>query len=123
MSSENHKKLETWNKARALVSSIYSLTEGFPKQERYGLTSQMRRATVSIPSQIAEGAARRTRKDYLRFLYMARASLSELDTQLILSNDLGLITDARLTEFQDFITHLASKLQSQINGLEEGTGS
>ena len=75
-----HKKLEVWQEAMALVARIYSLTEGFPKSEVYGLSSQMRRSAISIPSNIAEGAARKSNAEFLQFLSIAQGSLSELDT-------------------------------------------
>jgi four helix bundle protein len=73
------------------VTKIYKLTADFPKSEIYGLTNQMRRAAVSIPSNIAEGAARNWTKEYIQFLYVALGSVSEIDTQLIISNNLGYI--------------------------------
>jgi four helix bundle protein len=77
-----HYILEAWKEAKKLVREIYQLTQGFPKDETFGLTSQMRRAAVSIPSNIAEGAARSGQKELLQFLNIARGSLSELETQL-----------------------------------------
>ena len=84
-----HYKLEAWKSAMALVSSIYQITRSFPKEELYGLTSQMRRAAVSIPSNLAEGAARTGQKEFAQFLSIAKGSLSELETQLLISADLG----------------------------------
>jgi len=88
-----HHNLEAWQKALALVKSIYTTTSTFPKAELYGLTSQMRRAAVSIPSNIAEGAARETTPEFLRFLYIARGSLAELETQLLIAADLGYLKE------------------------------
>ncbi|MGN6112408.1 MAG: four helix bundle protein [Luteimonas sp.] len=84
-----HHELRVWQDAMALVAQLYALTAGFPKDERFGLTAQMRRAAVSVPSNIAEGAARGSRKDFLRFLMFARGSLSELDTQTRIAGNLG----------------------------------
>ena len=75
-----HYKLEAWKSAMALVSSIYQITRSFPKEELYGLTSQMRRAAVSIPSNLAEGAARTGQKEFAQLLSIAKGSLSELET-------------------------------------------
>ena len=76
----NHKDLEVWKKSMDLVSNIYKITESFPNKELYGLTNQIRRAAVSIPSNIAEGAARNSKKEFIQFLYIALGSLSELET-------------------------------------------
>jgi len=105
-----HHNLEAWQQALALVRSIYSATTSFPKAELYGLTSQMRRAAVSIPSNIAEGAARESTPEFLRFLFIARGSLAELETQILLSHDLGYIEAA---------TPLLSDLE-RVSGLLNG---
>lgn len=80
--SRKHYQLEVWQNSIELVQAIYRLTAKFPAEERFGLTSQLRRAAVSVPSNIAEGAARGSKKEFLRFLHIARGSLSEIDTQL-----------------------------------------
>jgi four helix bundle protein len=77
----NHKDLDVWKKSMNLVVLIYDITSKFPSDERFGLTSQMRRAAVSIPSNIAEGAARKGDKEFIQFLMIALGSLSELETQ------------------------------------------
>ena len=82
MSEKPHKRLIVWQKAMDAVEEMYRLTEHFPSEERFGLVSQMRRASVSIATNIAEGAARQTTKERLQFLFISRGSLSELDTQL-----------------------------------------
>ena len=82
MLNKPHKSLDVWKKAVDLVQQIYDLTRNFPKNEDYSLTSQMRRAAISVPSNIAEGAARQTKKEFMQFLHMAQGSLSELDTQI-----------------------------------------
>ncbi|MEJ7746020.1 MAG: four helix bundle protein [Luteimonas sp.] len=84
-----HERLDVWQDAMSLVEAIYRLTSAFPDSERFGLVSQMRRAAVSVPSNIAEGAARRSTLEYLRFLSIARGSLAELDTQISIASRLG----------------------------------
>jgi four helix bundle protein len=91
--SKTHKDLEIWQKGVDLVTKIYEITKNFPKEEIYGLTSQMRRAAISYPSNIAEGAARNSLKEYIRFLYISQASLSELETHLIISKNLNYTSD------------------------------
>jgi four helix bundle protein len=84
-----HENLHAWKEAMRLVRIIYALTKDFPKEETYGLAAQMRRAAVSVPSNLAEGAARSSRKEFSQFLRVAKGSLSELETQLLISVDLG----------------------------------
>ncbi|MGC9337367.1 MAG: four helix bundle protein [Candidatus Cloacimonadia bacterium] len=84
-----HKDLDVWKLGIELVEKIYKATTVFPKEKIYGLTSQMRRATVSIPSNIAEGAARNSEKEFIQFLYISLGSLSELETQIIIANKIG----------------------------------
>jgi four helix bundle protein len=93
-----HENLEVWKKAIELVVDIYNETAEFPSDERFGLISQLRRAAVSIPSNIAEGAARSTAKDKLRFLSMAQGSMSEVDTQLVISSRLGYLSEDNLSK-------------------------
>jgi|SRR5262245_2797791 len=88
-----HKKLEVWKQSMDLVIEIYRITENFPNQEIYGLTNQIRRAVASIPSNIAEGAARHTKKEFTQYLHMAQGSLSELDTQIEIASRLGYVDD------------------------------
>lgn len=83
-----HKKLDVWNLSMEIVEKIYKTTSSFPSHERYGLTSQIRRAAVSVPSNIAEGAARQTPKELINFLHIAQGSLSELDTHLDIAKNL-----------------------------------
>ena len=108
-----HKKLALWGSAMDLVTRIYHTTESYPVHEGYGLVSQMRRAAVSIPSNIAEGAARQTRKEFFQFLHVTRGSLSELDTQLELSKRLGYIQDDQWSELDAKMVHV----DKMINGL------
>ena len=85
----DHKDLEAWKQAMRLVEEVYKISSNFPKQEMYGLTSQVRRAAVSIPSNISEGAARNGKKEYSNFLGISLGSLAELETQLIIASRLG----------------------------------
>ena len=84
-----HEKLDVWNKSIDLVMSVYKATEGFPKDERFGLTSQIRRAAVSIPANIAEGAARDSKKEFVHFLSNAQGSASELEPEWLIAHKLG----------------------------------
>ena len=95
---KTHKDLDVWKEAMKLAKEVYTLTARFPKEEMYGLSSQIRRASVSIPSNIAEGAARGSSKDFSRFLYISLGSLAELETQLLLAVDLGFIDNNALDE-------------------------
>jgi four helix bundle protein len=88
MLEKPHKKLDAWKLSVDLVTHLYKVTASFPKDEQYGLTNQIRRAAVSIPSNIAEGAARQTKKEFVNYLHMAQGSLSELDTQLEIAKQL-----------------------------------
>ena len=93
MSINDYKDLRVWQQSFALATEVYRLTEGFPGRERFGITSQIRRAAISLPSNIAEGYGRNSTADYLRFLKMAMGSAYELETQLLLSRELGYSTD------------------------------
>ena len=93
-----YRDLIAWQKAMLLVAEVYRLTAGFPREEVYGLKSQLRRASVSVPSNIAEGHGRATRGEYVQFLCHARGSLCELETQIILSQELGYVTQEQERE-------------------------
>jgi four helix bundle protein len=109
--------LIAWQKAMELARQVYRETANMPDSERFGLTIQMRRAAVSVPSNIAEGHGRESRTDYIRFLKMARGSLMELQTQLILAEELGFIRiSATLRELEAETDRV---LQALIRGLEK----
>ena len=110
---KTHKDLEAWKNAIKLVVKVYKLSESFPKYELYGLTNQIRRAAVSIPSNIAEGAARKYDKEFIQFLYVSMGSLSELETQLIISEKLNYISSDSLVQTEKELTII----RSQISGL------
>lgn len=86
-----HHQLAVWQRSINLVKGIYQLTGEFPESEKFGLISQMRRAAVSIPSNIAEGAARNSRKEFINFLHIAQGSIAELETQILISQELGFV--------------------------------
>jgi four helix bundle protein len=114
----NYRSLLVWQKAMALAAEIYRLTAAYPRVETYGLVSQMRRCAVSVPSNIAEGSKRGTRKDYRHFLYIAYGSGAELETQLALAKTLGMGAElsqekavALLDEVMRMLNTMTNKLQ------------
>jgi len=104
---KTHRDLDVWKNGIELVKKIYILTKDFPKEEIYTLTSQIRRSAISIPNNIAEGAARNSKKEFIQFLYIALGSAAELETQLIVAKELGYIKDLNI--FDD--------LEAQLIGL------
>lgn len=108
-----HHDLQVWQLGIELVKSVYTLTRAFPDSEKYALASQMQHAAVSIPSNIAEGAARNGKKEFLQFLSIARGSLSELETQVIISKEIGYLQDA--DPLLNQINQLFAKLSALIN--------
>ena len=118
---KSHEDLRIWQGARTLVLEIYKLTSEFPKHEIYGLISQMRRASVSVPSNIAEGAGRRSPGDFCRFLYYASGSLTELETQLYLSGELGYVDKALVCEKKEEIILLRKQIYATIRSLSKKT--
>lgn len=114
----DYRDLVAWRKARALVKRIYGATRLFPKDEMYGLTQQIRRASVSVPSNIAEGYGRGSLGDYIRFLQVARGSLFELETQVILANDLEYLTEKQTDSLDEDIQECARILQGLIAKLK-----
>jgi four helix bundle protein len=115
---KNYRDLKVWQKSYRLCLDLYRITKKFPKEERYGLTSQIRRAAVSIPSNIAEGYGRKTTADYLRFLYIAYGSICELETQLLLSSDLNYVNKENLKALRDDTEEVERMLKALIKSLE-----
>lgn len=99
----------------ALVKELYRITQSFPKEELYGITSQIRRAAVSIPSNIAEGYGRGHEKELIQFLYIALGSASELETQLIICKDTGYVSETVFNELNDLNVEIIKMLSALIN--------
>jgi four helix bundle protein len=115
-----HKDLNVWKKSMNLVILIYRLTGQFPKEELFGLSSQMRRAAVSIPSNIAEGHGRNSEKELIRFLFISLGSASELETQILLSNKLDFLNEDGFNQLNELnneiIRMLVALIRSKNNG-------
>lgn len=112
-----HEKLEVWKRAIDLVVVVYKTSENFPAEERYGLTSQIRRAAVSIPANIAEGAARSTNKEFLYFLSNAQGSSSELQTELLIARRLNYLSETDYVDINqelDYIGRMMIGLSSHL---------
>lgn len=107
---KSYKELLIWQKGIRIVLQVYKLTQNFPKEEIYALTSQLKRASVSIPSNIAEGFGRQTDKSFNHFLNISRGSLNEIETQLIIAKELGFILDENLYNNLLFIIEEESKM-------------
>ena len=115
---KSYKELVAWQKGMELVRRVYALTRNFPKVEQYRLVDQLTRAAVSVPSNIAEGFGRATNKDFAHFVAQARDSLFEVETQLIIANDLGFIDD--ITVEIEEISELSKVLNGLIRSLKRG---
>ena len=113
---KSHKDLKVWQEAMDLVMKVYGLTDGFPANETFGLTSQLRRAVISIPSNIAEGAGRKGGKEFSRFLYIALGSLSEVETQIEISRRLNYVGD--IEEINKNIYFIRNMLSNLIKSLK-----
>jgi len=113
MIDKPHKNLDVWKKSLDLIIRVYKLTKDFPQYEYYGIVAQMRRAALSISSNIAEGAARQTKKEFIQHLYIAQGSLSELDTQFEIAKSLGYLVSNELIH----ISELAVRVDKMITGL------
>ena len=113
MPVQHYSDLIAWPKATDLVIEIYARTESFPKSEIFGLTNQMRRASVSIPSNIAEGQGRSSTKDFVHFLHMAKGSLQELETQINIAFRLGFLPE----DSRSFLFSLTNETSKILNGL------
>ncbi len=118
MQIKSYRDLDVWKKAVALVTEIYRVTATFPKEETYGLTSQIRRSSISIPSNIAEGRGKRSTGDFIRFLNIAYGSLSEVETQLIIASNLHLMDATTMESLLESTSEIARMLNGLISSLE-----
>jgi four helix bundle protein len=116
---KNYKELKVWQKAYQLCLEIYRMTKTFPKEERYGLISQIKRAGVSVPSNIAEGYGRKTTREYVHSLYIGYGSLCELETQILLSGDLGYFKGGELERIETMVGEVERMLKALIRSLEK----
>jgi four helix bundle protein len=119
MAVKEYKDLIAWQKAIALVTEIYRASNSFPRDEVYGLTSQLRRAAVSVPSNIAEGQGRATTGEFIQFLCHARGSLFEVETQVIVANNLDYFSDAQLEALIEKVSELGRVLNGLITSLQQ----
>jgi four helix bundle protein len=120
---QTYKELDIWKQTRLLVKQVYQLSRKFTKVEQYGLTNQIRRATVSIPSNIAEGCGRNHFKDSTQFFFIARGSLYEVETQLILAHDLEMISDDELKSILEQVTRCKKLINGFINYFQKQTNN
>ena len=114
---KDYRDLTVWQKAMDLVETIYHTTAAFPKEETYGLTSQIRRAAVSIPSNIAEGNGRNTTRDYLHFLGMAYGSVEEVETQVLIAERLRYVDSSHSSSLVQMTTEIARLISGLMNSL------
>ena len=115
---KHYKELKVWQKSYKLCLAVYKIVTNFPIEEKYGLASQIKRAAVSIPSNIAEGYGRKTTADYIRMLYIAYGSVCELESQVMLAGDLDFIVKTDLDMLMSDIQEVERMLKAQISALE-----
>ena len=119
MESKDYTELDVWRESRKLVSLVYSVVKNFPEEEKYALSNQLKRAAVSVPSNVAEGIGRQHIKERIQFLYISRGSLYEIETQLFLAIDQGFVELSELQIVFDQITSCKKLLQGYINYLKK----
>ena len=115
-----HKKLDAWRESVELTIPIYHVTDNFPKEHRFALTDQIHRAALSVASNIAEGAARQTKKEFAHYLHIAQGSLSELDTQLEIAKRLNFLSDEQWHTLDQQINHIDKLLSGLIKYVKSG---
>jgi len=116
---KTHKDLDIWKRGIEFIEEIYKATASFPKEELYGLTSQIKRAAISYPSNIAEGAARFSKKEFIQFLYISLGSLSEVETQLMIASRLKYLTNTALLDDLEVLRRMTLNF---IKYLKSGQG-
>jgi len=116
---KSYQELRVWQNSMKLTTKIYQITRRFPKEETYGLTAQMRRSAVSVPSNIAEGQGRASRGEFKQFLCIARGSLFELETQFLLAKRLGYVSEKETIQIEIAISDVAPVLNALIRSLNE----
>lgn len=116
-----HKDLQVWQRSIAFVTDIYKILEGFPKTELYSLVDQIKRASISIPSNIAEWSARSTEKEQLHFLHIARGSTAEIDTQCIIAKNLGYISEEDYRKVNEELSIIWKMLTKLIHSLQKSS--
>ena len=114
-----HKDLDVWRRSIDFVTNVYCITKAYPKEEIYGLTSQIRRSAVSIPSNIAEGATRKNKSEFKQFLYIALSSAAELDTHFTIACNLGYISVEQKNEILDDLGSISRMLQGLIKSITQ----
>lgn len=117
MKTSDYKELQVWHKAIDLVVEIYKISKLLPKEETYGISDQIRRSAVSIPSNIAEGQSRNSIKEFIQFLSIARGSLAELETQLLICIKVNMLSEDNITEAQNIITEIGKMIKGLMNKL------
>ena len=117
MRTSDYKELQVWQKAMDLVVEIYKISKLLPKEEVYGISDQLRRSAVSIPSNIAEGQSRNSAKEFIQFLSIARGSLAELETQLLICIKVNMLSEDNITEAQNIITEIGKMIKGLMNKL------
>ena len=115
----NYKDLKVWQKAYTLCLQIYEVTKSYPVEERFGLSSQLRRAGVSVPSNIAEGYGHKSTKQYIQYLYVSYGSICEMETQLLLAKDLHYLKEVNFVELNSQLSEVERMLKALIKSLEK----
>jgi four helix bundle protein len=118
MGARNYRELTVWQKAMALVEEVYRLTRGFPSDEKFGLTNQLRRASVSVPSNIAEGQGRRSRNQFVIFLRIARGSVQEVETQLMIAQRLNYASERQVEPMLQQLDEISRLLAGLLRSME-----
>ncbi|MCP5361799.1 MAG: four helix bundle protein [Hyphomicrobiales bacterium] len=116
---KSYEDLKVWRKSRGLAGRIYNITRVFPKEEQFGMTTQMRRSAVSVPSNIAEGCGRNQYGEFLQFLGIASGSLAELHTQLLIASDVGLLAESELNVLEQEIVTIGKMLSGLKNSIKQ----